>query len=519
MTAFALYACAQDEPTAAPTHANSDLIAEVAGQLGTVTDLATTGVTDSAVTLSFTEVDDGTGSPASYFMRFARPALSWGSATDVSQGTCSVPITGIAIGGNRTCQVRGLEPGMSYQFELVPFRGTLNVDAVFGALSNVVGATTASQPPPPPSNPGTVTDLAVSNVTDTVATLSFTEVNDGTGQPASYDIRWAPGTISWGSATDADRGSCKVPLSGSSIGARRNCTVSGLSAATSYQFQMVAFRGTLNKDAVFGGLSNAASGTTTGSAVEPPPAPPPAPPAPPPSGGWPNEPAGLTVRTDWALDQPIPQGYPLDEPIPGAPAGWNIVYEVQPGGRQGSAVLGSDAGAPLSPSSVYDFVYPQGMVEGNAPATIYYNMNAGEVFAGFWWKPSSPFDYGPNGNKIAFLFNGGGATGGQQFLILSPDGRLHVLPEYPGDFHWRDPNVNATVVTLGTWHRIEWYCQLSSGTLKWWLDGVLQGSYTDVRNAYNFNMFQFSPTWGGNSGATKRETDHYWYDHVHISSR
>ena len=53
----------------------------------------------------------------------------------------------------------------------------------------------------------------------------------------------------------------------------------------------------------------------------------------------------------------------------------------------------------------------------------------------------------------------------------------------------------------------------------WWHDGVLQGSHTDVRNLYNFDMFQFSPTWGGNSGARKRETDHYWYDHVHLSSR
>ena len=108
---------------------------------------------------------------------------------------------------------------------------------------------------------------------------------------------------------------------------------------------------------------------------------------------------------------------------------------------------------------------------------------------------------------------------GQQFLILMPDGRLHVLPEYPGDFRWRTPNVNATLVTLGQWHRIEWYCQLSTGTLKWWLDGVLQGSYTDVRNSHSFDMFQFSPTWGGNSGARKRETDHYWFDHVHLSVR
>ena len=34
------------------------------------------------------------------------------------------------------------------------------------------------------------------------------------------------------------------------------------------------------------------------------------------------------------------------------------------------------------------------------------------MYVGFWWKPSSPFDLGPNGNKIAFLFNGGGAAGG-----------------------------------------------------------------------------------------------------------
>ena len=141
------------------------------------------------------------------------------------------------------------------------------------------------------------------------------------------------------------------------------------------------------------------------------------------------------------------------------------------------------------------------------------------MYAEFWWKASAPFDLGPNGNTIAFLFNGGGDTGGQQFLMLLPDGRLHVLLGYSGDFRWRAPNVNATSVTLGAWHQIEWYCQLSTGTLKWWLDGVLHGSYSDVVNTYPFDMFQFSPTWGGNSGARKRQTDHYWFDHVRLSVR
>jgi hypothetical protein len=186
---------------------------------------------------------------------------------------------------------------------------------------------------------------------------------------------------------------------------------------------------------------------------------------------------------------------------------------------RGSVERVSDGNAPFSPSSVYDFVFPEGMVEGYAPATLYYRFAAREVYAGSWWKPSSPFDLGPNGNKIAFLFNGGGAGDGQQFLILRRDGLLHVLPEYRGDFRWRSPNVNSTRVTLGAWHQVEWYVQLSSGTLKWWLDGVLQGSHSDVRNPSSFDMFQISPTWGGNTGARKRETDHYWFDHLHVSAR
>src|SRR6266704_3165229 len=77
------------------------------------------------------------------------------------------------------------------------------------------------------TNPGTVTDLAVTGVTDSSVSLSFTEVTNGAGQPASYDIRWAVGTISWGSATSVARGTCATPVAGSAIGAKRSCTVLG----------------------------------------------------------------------------------------------------------------------------------------------------------------------------------------------------------------------------------------------------------------------------------------------------
>jgi hypothetical protein len=187
---------------------------------------------------------------------------------------------------------------------------------------------------------------------------------------------------------------------------------------------------------------------------------------------------------------------------------------------EGRIQVARDAGARQSPPFVYEMVYPEGMIEGRAPATVYYApIGAREVYAGFWWKPSSPFDLGPNGNKIAFLFNGGGDQGGQQFITLLPDRRLHVLTEYPHDLAWRRPNVSSTRVALGAWHRIEWYSDLSTGVLKWWLDGELLGSHQDVSNPVPFDMFQLSPTWGGNSGARKQQTDRYWFDHVRLSAR
>ena len=116
------------------------------------------------------------------------------------------------------------------------------------------------------TNPGTVTDLAVVGATGTGVTLTFTEVNDGTGQPASYDVRYQAGTITWGgTALSVTQGTCATPVAGTAIGGKRACTVLGLTPATAYQFQLVAFRGTLSLNAVFGGLSNIAGATTTAS--------------------------------------------------------------------------------------------------------------------------------------------------------------------------------------------------------------------------------------------------------------
>ncbi|PYO35189.1 MAG: hypothetical protein DMD74_08225 [Gemmatimonadetes bacterium] len=200
--------------------------------VASVTVAPASGSVPAGLTLQFTATPkDASGNPLS------GRVVTWGSSnTAVATVNGSGLVMGVAAG---SATITATSEGRS---------GT-------GAVTVTATAT----------NPGTVSNLAVASVTDSSVTLSFTEVTDGTGLPASYDIRWGAGTFSWPSATDVARGSCTVPVAGTAIGATRSCTVLGLLSGVTYQFQLVAFRGTLNVNAVFGALSNLASGTTTAS--------------------------------------------------------------------------------------------------------------------------------------------------------------------------------------------------------------------------------------------------------------
>ena len=114
--------------------------------------------------------------------------------------------------------------------------------------------------------PGTVSDLSVSAIANTSITLSFTQVDDGTGGPANYDVRYSVAPMSWGAASSTASGTCVTPLAGTGVSGPLSCSVLGLSQSTTYDFQVIAFRGVLQGNAVFGGVSNVASASTTTSA-------------------------------------------------------------------------------------------------------------------------------------------------------------------------------------------------------------------------------------------------------------
>ena len=498
------------DPKAGPRQPRSDLTGSVEivtgndSVPGTVNDLQASPLTDTSATLTFTEVSDGRGAPANYDVRYAVAPISWGSAQSVTRGSCTTPVVGGAVGKTRSCTVFGLNPGANYQFQLVAFRGTLDSNAVFGGLSNVVSASM------PTGTPGTVTNLTVSALTDTSATLSFTEVGDGTGQPASYDIRDAVAPIAWGGAQSVARRSCSTPVAGAAVGASRSCTVLGLTPATSYQFQLVAFHGTLDVNASFGALSNVASGKTLAAATD-------TTTVPPTGSIWPNQPANFRLFNDQPWDQMTANG-------------WSYLRRAS--SKDDDIV--TDNAAPLSVPDELRIVFTPDMGSNNEPSVHWISLpGVREIYTGWWIKLSSHWTASPAGaGKITFLFTngagqvytgyyhqGGDPTNG---WIDGPPYRIGVNTEWApyGQRVWL-PNATTTFVNPGEWHRIEVYYRWetnpgasSDGIIRWWVDGVLNGNYTNVQYpAGSFIEFQYAPTLQNPPSA-----EQYMYvDHTYVS--
>src|SRR2546428_7839658 len=250
---------ASSAPTVA-TVSSTGLVTGVAAGAATITATSEGKSGTTAVTVNLVPVASVSVSPASAGI----PLGQWVQLTATLLDANGLPLSGRSITWASSAPAMaavstgGLVTGVA--------GGTATIIATSEGKS---GTATVTVTPGSAVQPATVLNLVVASTTDTSVTLSFTEVDDGTGQPASYDVRYAVGSISWGSTPSVTAGTCATPVTGSAIGATRSCTVLGLAPATAYQLQLVAFRGTLNVNAVFGALSNVAAGTTTASAALP----------------------------------------------------------------------------------------------------------------------------------------------------------------------------------------------------------------------------------------------------------
>ncbi len=166
--------------------------------------------------------------------------LSWLAATD-DQAVAGYEYridSGVAIDVDTLLSVSVLllSPATAYQFQVRAY----DANGAFSAWSSAITATTEASQNQPPSVPA---GLAASAITDTTLTLTWSASTDDVSV-AGYEYR-----IGTGSPVDA--------------GNALTANVTGLSAATAYQFQVRAYDGA----GAFSAWSDAVSATTTGAAA------------------------------------------------------------------------------------------------------------------------------------------------------------------------------------------------------------------------------------------------------------
>ena len=426
--------------------------------------------------------------------------------------------------GVATVDANGLGSGVA--------SGTATITATSESVNG--GATvTVTTPTPTPTVPATVSDLTIVGSTDSSVTLSFTEVNDGTGKPASYDVRSMAGSsLTWWLAKSVTQGSCATPVAGSAIGSKRTCTVLGLAAGTTYSFELVAFRGTLNVNAVFGDLSNVATGTTQ-AAGDPPP-----PPSQP--GTNPNEPAGFQRFAENDLTVPL-----LDYT---AATGLLGLWRAEILDSDNTYV--ADAAAPKSPLPVFQGKYPAGWTAGYTPIkwegwdgaanSLGYGTEMAQMYLSLWIRfPGADYENQSVGTKFFYLGVGESkASAGNQLytMLYHPSGAGQTIASnFPVSMEQQSAVAgvnNRTEVTaspvfsIGAWHRMEFVLQLNTigqanGVFRWWIDGTLVMDYRDMiyvdaANPLGFFTFKFWPYWGG-GGGTRTRDDYIQVDHLYLS--
>jgi hypothetical protein len=280
-------------------------------------------------------------------------------------------------------------------------------------------------PQPVVTAPLTVTDLAVVATTDTSITLRFTEVSDGAGAPAQYQLRYALGVINWGIASI-------LPLAGTTIGTVRDIVLVGRLPGTSYQCQIVAYRGTLNVNAVFGALSGVVTARTTAPIPPPPPPPPPAP-------------GGLLFASDWASGTPKDTWDTIDEFNGGLPVYLlSVAPSFGPGGRNALKVLqrGSTFAANLRKMRI--------ITPGQDYYVRFYFRSDDTSSAGDHIATCELYNYA----NLTYIRKSGGAADWQHVMSFYGCGYVYPIG------HWYLKNKLAN----GTWYRLEYFVHWTSPT-------------------------------------------------------
>ena len=238
-------------------------------------------------------------------------------------------------------------------------------------------------------------------------------------------------------------------------------------------------------------------------------------------GSWPNEPAGFIAFND--------------QPWNELAGNWGWV-------RRGSSKdpdISADATAPFSPQNVLRMIFTPDMQNDSIPSVHWVGLPGGDEIYTAWWMKLSP-NWTPTPSaptQISYLFAGDGTehvyTGFTHPCIWpeqctpdteGPPYKITATTNWGLGGQVLYPNVTATGINPGEWHRIEFYYRWETtpgvsgdGIIRWWVDGVLNGNHTTVHypTQRRFLEFQYAP----NREFAPPDEQYMAIDHTRISVR
>lgn len=224
-------------------------------------------VSSGGATLQWTQVGSGPKRPARYFVVVGSPAPAWDSG--LPQGKI---VEGTEVGVPIAYVLEDLDRASLYSAYVVAFRA-IDDSVLFSEPSAPVFFTTDA------FAPEDVETVTLGSFGETFATISWTQVDDGSGRPANYLVRFGTPTVTW-----QDNAASATEVVGTNIGDPLSFSATGLQPGAQYQFRVASMRGRAADTSI---VIGAPSPIVTMTTATPPPPPPPPPGEPPPSTGVP----------------------------------------------------------------------------------------------------------------------------------------------------------------------------------------------------------------------------------------
>jgi hypothetical protein len=537
---------------------------------GQVTDLTHV---DAGV-LNWTEVDDGTGNPAKYAIRFGSPTITGWAAAYPTEVAITEGQTGI---GETFVYDTGQTSG-DYEYQLITYRGTLDVDAVFGLHSNVeafslggalvagtvtaeaTGATTvdltsgvASGGTGPytyqwhrDTSPG----FTPSGANDIVGFTSLTETDTGLDPETTYyykvvatdDVAATATSNEVSATTDADSlvaGTATAASAGETSVSLSATVASGGTAPYTYQWHFSTSPGFTpsggNAIAGFTSLSETHTGRTTDvtyyyklvatddvsatatsnetSAT--------------PSAS--NEPAGYAVIGEHTFST-------KEE------GGWNLP------GAGANLTIQTDATEPESPPNVGRVLFGQGLPTSGSLIPVSLGKtgwSSADFYFRFSMKYSANWQGHSSGVNKVFYWTDSSSGGGGDPLICRCQGsdagdmNFQVVTQNPDlspvtvIYRWDSagngvsPSLADATIDRDTWYVIEVLIRANTpgsadGEIHVWIDGTKILEFTNVEMVSpdsdgTFDNCRGEPVWGGSGDSVEEDMYLYW-GHFYLST-